>query len=81
MRRAISLSEMAARVDASRMTVGRLEKGDLSAGLALLVRILGVLGLESDIDKIAQDDRLGRQLQDLRLRPTRSRSKTGPPTQ
>jgi len=54
------------------MTVWRVEKGDLSTGLALLVRVLGVLGLESDIDHIAGDDQLGQRLQDLRLRPPRS---------
>jgi len=76
MRRGISLSEMAARVNASRMTVWRVEKGDLSTGLALLVRVLGVLRLESDIDHIAGDDQLGQRLQDLRLRPPRSKGRT-----
>lgn len=80
MRRGISLSDMAARVDASRMTVWRLEKGDLSAGLALLVRILAVLGLESDIEQIARDDQLGQRLQDLRLRSPRSKRSAKPRT-
>src|SRR6266550_6696294 len=80
MRRGISLSAMAARVNASRMTVWRLEKGDLSAGLSLLVRILGVLGLESDIEQIARDDQLGQRLQDLRLRSPRSKRKARPAT-
>lgn len=80
MRRGISLADMAARVDASRTTVWRLEKGDLSAGLALLVRILGVLGLESDIEGIAGDDQLGQRLQDLRLRSPRSKRRARPIT-
>ncbi len=58
------------------MTVWRLEKGDLSAGLALLVGILGVLGLEADVEQIARDDQLGQRLQDLRLRPPRSKGRT-----
>jgi transcriptional regulator with XRE-family HTH domain len=80
MRRGVSLADMAARVDASRMTVWRLEKGDLSVGLALLVRILSVLGLESDIEQIARDDQLGQRLQDLRLRSPRSKRKARPAT-
>ena len=65
---------MAARVDASRITLGRLEKGDLSVSLALLVRVLGVLGLEADLDHVARDDELGKRLQDLKLRRPRRAS-------
>ncbi len=65
---------MAARVDASRITLGRLEKGDLSVSLALLVRVLGVLGLEADLDHVARDDELGKRLQDLTLRRPRRAS-------
>ncbi len=68
----MTLHEMAARVDSTRSTLARLERGNVSVGLALLVRILGVLGLEADLDKVAQDDELGRRLQDVRLRRPRS---------
>lgn len=72
MRRRMSLSELAARVDVSRHTLGRLERGDLSTSIAVLVRVLGVLGLEEDLDRLARDDELGRRLQDVRLpRPRR----------
>ena len=74
LRRRIPLTEMAARVDASRITLGRLEKGDLSVSLALLVRVLGVLGLEADLDHVARDDELGKRLQDLKLRRPRRAS-------
>ena len=72
LRRRMTLHEMAARVDSTRSTLARLERGNVSVGLALLVRILGVLGLEADLDKVAQDDELGRRLQDVRLRRPRS---------
>ena len=63
---------MAARVGTTRSTLGRLERGDLSVSLALLARVLGVLGLEADLDQIARDDEVGRRLQDVRLRRPRT---------
>ncbi|MEO6797908.1 MAG: helix-turn-helix transcriptional regulator [Candidatus Dormibacter sp.] len=73
LRRRISLSELAARVGATRITLARLERGDLSSSLGLLVRLLDVLGLGADLDQLARDDELGQRLQDVRLRrPRRS---------
>lgn len=73
LRRRISLSDLAARVDVTRATLTRLEKGELTTSLGVLARVLGVLGLEEDLDAIARDDELGRRMQDVRLRrPRRS---------
>ncbi|MDQ6879248.1 MAG: helix-turn-helix domain-containing protein [Candidatus Dormibacteraeota bacterium] len=74
LRRRISLADLAARVGASRITLARLERGDLSASLGLLVRLLGVLGLDADLDQLARDDELGKRLQDVRLRRPRRAS-------
>lgn len=71
LRRRMSLAELAARVGVTRQTLARLEHGDVSTSLAVLVRVLGVLGLEEDLDGIAQDDELGQRLQDVRLRRPR----------
>ncbi|MGK2850013.1 MAG: helix-turn-helix domain-containing protein [Candidatus Limnocylindrales bacterium] len=83
-RRGITATDMAARVGASRDTLHRLEKGDLTIGLSVLARYLGVLGLEGDLDMIARDDELGRRLQDIALsqpaRGPRRRPPTRPPT-
>jgi transcriptional regulator with XRE-family HTH domain len=66
-------AEMAERAGVSRMTVYKLEHGDLSVGMGVLVRVLGVLGLDADLDLIARDDQLGHRLQDATLpRPHRS---------
>lgn len=66
-------AELAERAGVSRMTIYKLEHGDLSVGLGVLVRVLGVLGLDADLDLIARDDELGRRLQDAALpRPSRS---------
>lgn len=73
LRRRISLTELAARVDATRPTLARLERGDLSASLGLLARVLSVFALEADLDQLARDDELGQRLQDIRLlRPRRT---------
>ena len=75
-RRNISLTEMAARVLASRPTISRLEHGDLSVSTAVLVRYLEVLGLAADIDRIAERDEAGALIADARLgRPRRTRSR------
>jgi transcriptional regulator with XRE-family HTH domain len=67
----MSLVELAARVDVTRNTLSRLERGDLSTSLGVLARVLAVLGLEEDLDRLAQDDELGQRLQDVRLRRPR----------
>ncbi len=65
---------MAARVGVSPKTLRRLEQGDPSVGLALLIRTLSVLGLMGDIDRIAASDEIGQRLADMRLsqRPRRT---------
>ncbi|HEX9269851.1 MAG TPA: helix-turn-helix transcriptional regulator [Candidatus Limnocylindria bacterium] len=67
LRRGVPQTEMAARIGVSRMTLGRLEAGDPSVGLSVLLRALDVLGLATDVDRIAEEDEVGRQLEDLRL--------------
>lgn len=72
-RRRMPAAELAERAGISRQTLHKLESGDVSVGLSVLVRVLGVLGLDADIDLLAQDDELGRRLQDAHLpRPYRS---------
>src|SRR6266540_4725163 len=67
LRRGIPLVEMAARVGVSRPTLRRLEQGDASVALTVLIRTLAVLGLDEDIGRIAAEDDVGRRLEDLRL--------------
>jgi len=74
----MSVTEMAMRMGVSRMTLYALERGDLSVGFGVLVRALGVLGLEDDLDKIAAEDETGRRLQDAMVRPTRRARRSMP---
>lgn len=67
LRRGISTLLFAERMNVSRDTLNRLEKGDPSIAMGTYVRALRVLALEKDMDKVAQDDELGRKLQDLRM--------------
>jgi transcriptional regulator with XRE-family HTH domain len=67
LRRSISTLLFAERMNVSRDTLNRLEKGDPSIAMGTYARALRVLGIEKDLDKMAQDDELGRKLQDLKM--------------
>lgn len=67
LRRGVPQTEMAERIGVSRPTLIKLEAGDPSVGLSVLLRALDVLGLSGDVDRIAADDEVGRRLEDVRL--------------
>jgi len=73
MRRRLTVTEMAERMGVTRPTLNRLERGDLAVGLGVLVRALGVLGLDDDLAKLAADDELGRRLADAATTTKRRR--------
>ena len=68
-RRKLSNAAVAQRSGISRTTVYKVEAGDPGATLGSYVRVLAVLGLESGLNKLAADDKVGRKLQDLALEP------------
>lgn len=71
LRRRLGVALTCERAGISRMTLYRAEAGSSAVALGTLVRILSVLGLESDLELIARDDKLGRVLQDQALSPRR----------
>ena len=75
LRRGLTAVLFAERMGVSRDTLSRLEKGDPSIALGTYMRALRVLGLDQDIDAVADDDVLGRKLQDLNL-PGQRRART-----
>lgn len=80
LRRKMTQAIMAERVGVSIPTLKKLEGGDPTTSLATMVRVLTVLGLAGDLDKIAAEDKLGRELQDSELAPPRaSRKRAGVP--
>jgi transcriptional regulator with XRE-family HTH domain len=85
LRRKLSNAAVAQRAGISRTSLYNVEAGDPGATLGTYLRVLAVLGLESDFNALAADDKVGRKLQDLGLapeagvRPRRQRSKTPSP--
>lgn len=71
LRRKLTQAVLAERVGVTLPTLRKLEAGDPSASLATVVRVLQVLGLAQDIDKLAAQDALGRELQDNELKQPR----------
>jgi transcriptional regulator with XRE-family HTH domain len=67
LRRRMSQAEMAERSLVSRPTLRKLEAGDLAVSAAVLARVLEVLALEADLDRIAADDELGNRLADAHV--------------
>jgi transcriptional regulator with XRE-family HTH domain len=66
-RRKLSTVVFAEQMGVSRETLRRLEAGDPNVALGTYLRALSLLGLDKDIDAIARDDEVGRQLQDMDL--------------
>ena len=79
LRRRLSQTEMAERMGVARLTLRSLERGDLAVGLGVLVRALGVLGLEDDLALLAADDEVGRRLVDAAATPSRRTRPDGAP--
>lgn len=71
LRRKISAETLAARSSISRMTLHRAESGAASVSMGTYLRILAALHLTEDINLLAQDDELGRRIQDIKLRKKR----------
>ena len=71
LRRKLTQAMLAERVGVTVPTIRKLEDGDASTSLSVMLRALVVLGLASDIDRIAVEDVLGRQLQDSELKRPR----------
>ena len=67
LRRRFSVSLVAERVEVSRPTLNKVERGDPSVTLGTYLRVLAVLGLEKDLMLLAAEDPVGRRLQDAQL--------------
>ena len=75
LRRNLSIAQVAERATCSPLTVARIEKGTPTVAIGSYLRVLYALQLEDDILLIAQQDALGRQLQDLALTNRKRASK------
>ncbi|MEP7376801.1 MAG: helix-turn-helix transcriptional regulator [Chitinophagaceae bacterium] len=67
LRRKYSADQVAQRANISRPTLLAIEKGAPGVAMNSYLQVLFVLGLEKDLLKVAEDDKLGRKLQDAGL--------------
>lgn len=75
LRRDLSSEQVAERAGISRNTLIKIEKGDEGVAIGYYFRVLAVLGLDKDILLVANDDELGRRLQDVKLTVKKRASK------
>lgn len=67
LRRDLSAAQVAERAGIGRNAVMKIENGDEGVSIGAYLRVLIVLGLEQDLFRVAEDDVLGRKLQDAGL--------------
>jgi len=67
LRRDLSTMQVSERAGISRGTLVKIEKGDEGVAIGYYFRVLAILRLEKDLLLVAQDDQLGRALQDAKL--------------
>jgi transcriptional regulator with XRE-family HTH domain len=73
LRRRYSADMVAQRAGIARATLSRIEQGDPGVSFGNYARVMQVLRLEQDVNRLANDDELGRKLQDAEL-GTRARA-------
>jgi len=67
LRRKLSAEQVAERAGITRTTLRKVEQGSPNVSMAGYIQALFVLGLEKDLLLVANDDELGRKLQDTKL--------------
>ena len=67
LRRRFPVSLVAARAGISRPTMNKVEQGDPSVTIGTYLRVLKVLGLERELEKVVEEDPVGRRLLDAEI--------------
>lgn len=66
--RNLSIAQIAERATCSPLTVSRIEKGAPTVAIGIYLRVLYALQLDDDILLLAQEDVMGKALQDMNLK-------------
>ena len=74
LRRNLSMEQIAERSSCSVPSLASVESGKPTVSIGIYLRVLYALGLHKDILKIAAEDPLGRNLQDMNLTMKRKRA-------
>ncbi len=75
LRRKLTTSTVAGRAGISRASLYKAEAGNSGVTIGMYLRILATLGLDSDFNGLAADDKVGRILQDLDLEPPKKKQR------
>ncbi|MCD6446639.1 MAG: helix-turn-helix transcriptional regulator [Candidatus Marinimicrobia bacterium] len=67
LRRRLTAEQVSERANISRSTLWHIEKGSEHISIGAILKVLSVLGLESSLLRVAENDLLGRKLQDANL--------------
>jgi transcriptional regulator with XRE-family HTH domain len=67
LRRRLSAKQVAERAGMNPMTLRSLERGGAGVTIGAYLAVMQVLGIEKELDSLAQTDPIGRSLQDARL--------------
>lgn len=79
LRRRLTAKQVAERAGMAPMTLRNVERGEPGVTMGAYIAVMQVLGVEQDLQLLAGEDFLGRELQDSRLQSTASpKRKLGP---
>jgi len=76
LRRKLTTEQVSERANIGRTTLWHVEKGSDHISIGIFLQVLSVLGLADDLKTVAEDDTLGRKLQDANLITKKRGSKT-----